>query len=596
MRPYSAFAFDEEEAPGWRDVLRRAALPVTLLVALLLRPPVAASLVASPVVIPPLLQNAIVIDGIDVPTAVSDAGYGSEIMSRGIKDRMREIFAVARPSRLRLGVEDAGTENKIPEIDVAGGALNIRQIFIAVRDMLGYRDTRISGEIVVAVDAPQAAASSDDEDAPKAYNLIIRSSTHGIIGKLRTKFPDKSFDDLFQEAALLVIEKTNPKLAARYYERTNRFADATRIAQNFVRSTQPDDRIEANLILGTALIRQHRYDEAIDHFQRALAMDQRLERAWTGCALAHLWARRFQQSVRCANEAINLEPSEAASYAFKALALTNLGQPQQALETALQGASRATENRGQPLAAAAGAQLRMRRFDEALALADRAITENPTLHVAHRMRGIALARLSRQDEALASLTRATELDPTSSPNWRSLGEMLMAMGKQADALTAIRKARDTEAGWPDHWRRLADVLVSQRKTAEAMRTLTAAFAKFPADQQIAAMLAELHISSRQLDKAGTVLLPFQDDRNAAIVRALLALARARNNPTETVRFATRLAEIEPRNPAAHHDLYRAQLSAGQRPAATTALRNAIELGHPDRARLQRELERLDRRR
>lgn len=596
MKPYSAFSFDEEEAPGWQDVLRRSALPVTLLFSLLLRPPVAASLAASPIVIPPLLQSAIVIDGIDVPTAVSDAGYGSEIMSRGIKDRMREIFAIARPSRLRLGVEDAGTENKIPEIDVAGGAFNIRQIFVAVRDMLGYQDTRISGEMVVAVDAPQTGASSDDENAPKIYKLVIRSSTHGIVGNLRTKFPDRSFDNLFQEAALLVIEKTNPKLAARYYERTNRFADATRIAQNFVRSTLPEDRIEAYLIRGTALVRQHRYDEAVDHFQRALAIDPRIERAWTGCALAHLWARRFQQSVRCADEAIKLEPTEAASYSFKALALTNLGQPQLALETALQGASRATENRGQPLAAAAAAQLRLRRFDEALALADSAITENPTLHVAHRMRGIALARLSRQDEALSSLTKATELDPTSSPNWRSLGEVLLAMGKQAEALRAFRKARDTEAGWPDHWRRLADVLISQRKTAEAMRTLTEALAKFPTDRQIAAMLAELHVSLRQIDRAGTVLLPFQDEQHAAIVRALLALARAKNNPTETVRFATRLIEIEPQNPVAHHDLYRAQLATGQRPAAVTALKAAIELGHPDKTRLQQELERLESRR
>jgi len=596
MRPFSTFTLDEEERPDWRDVVRRALLPITILGAILLRPPVAASIVASPVVIPPLPQNAIVIDGIDVPTAVSDAGYGGEIMSRGIKDRMREIFAVARPSRLRLGVEDTGTENKIPEIDVAGGALNIRQIFIAVRDVLGYRDTRISGELVVAVDAPPAGGSSDDDEGPKTYTLVIRSSTHGIIGRVRTKFPDKTFDDLFQQTALIIIEKTNPKLAARYYERTNRFTDATRIAQFFVASTQADDRIEANLILGTALVRQHRYDEAVDHFQRAIAMDPRLERAWSGCALAHLWARRFQQAVRCADQAISLEPGEAASYSFKALALTNLGQPRQALDTALLGASRVSENRGQPLAAAAGAYLRMGRFDEALATADRAVADNPTLHVAHRMRGIALARLNRRDEALVSLRRAAELDATSAPNWRSLAEVLLVMDKPAEAIGALRKARDAETGWPDHWRRLAEVLMAQRQTGEATRTLAAASARFPADQRIAASLAELQTAARQLDRASATLAPFAEDRNPAVVRALLALARARRNGADTLRFASRLAEIEPRNPLVHQDLYLVRLAAGDRGEAMAALRTAIELDHPEKARLERELERLARRR
>ncbi len=86
------------------------------------------------------------------------------------------------------------------------------------------------------------------------------------------------------------------------------------------------------------------------------------------------------------------------------------------------------------------------RFDQALALADRALAMAPALPPAQALRGAALFRLGRAEEALAALQRATAADPGDSQSWMLQGVLHAAAARVPQAMQANAAALDADAG------------------------------------------------------------------------------------------------------------------------------------------------------
>jgi serine/threonine protein kinase len=119
--------------------------------------------------------------------------------------------------------------------------------------------------------------------------------------------------------------------------------------------------------------------------------------------------RRFQEALIACDEAIRLDPRDAAAYRYKGLAL-----------------------------------IALERFQEALIACDEAIRLDPGNASAYRYKGVALIALERFQEALIACDEAIRLDPRYAYAYHNKGVALEALGRRKEATQAFKQAHMIE--------------------------------------------------------------------------------------------------------------------------------------------------------
>jgi adenylate cyclase len=123
------------------------------------------------------------------------------------------------------------------------------------------------------------------------------------------------------------------------------------------------------------------YETAVDFADRAVARNPNSARAWRIRGWTHRNAGQYEEAIRSFERGIRLSPLDPV------------------LHTALAGM-------GQSL-------VELRRFDEAVAVANRALRQNASHPEIHRALVSALAHLGRDAEARDAAARLLEVDPAS---------------------------------------------------------------------------------------------------------------------------------------------------------------------------------------
>ena len=161
--------------------------------------------------------------------------------------------------------------------------------------------------------------------------------------------------------------------------------------------------------LGTALETDHKLDEAIAHYRRAIALEPGYAPAYNNLGRALREENRSGEAADSYQRALDLQPDFAtADYNFANLLLDE-GKPAAAVE----------------------------HFESA-------IRKEPPSADVHNNFGIALASLGRTDEALREFRQAIELDPTTPKAYRNLGDTLASRGHWPEAISALRRAVDLD--------------------------------------------------------------------------------------------------------------------------------------------------------
>ncbi|MDI6719563.1 MAG: tetratricopeptide repeat protein [Methanomicrobiales archaeon] len=75
----------------------------------------------------------------------------------------------------------------------------------------------------------------------------------------------------------------------------------------------PDDAV-TNTSRGVALANMGRYQEAIEHFDRAIAADPGYVDAWRNKALALNYLGRYQDAIACYEEVTRLDPQDGDAW------------------------------------------------------------------------------------------------------------------------------------------------------------------------------------------------------------------------------------------------------------------------------------------
>lgn len=200
-------------------------------------------------------------------------------------------------------------------------------------------------------------------------------------------------------------------------------------------------------ILGAANAGLHRWDDAITHFQRALALDPVSPQAHSNLGNVYRSVGRIDEAVKCHSQALALQPGSPEILHNLGNALYESRRYDEAIahyEQALKLNPRYAE-----VACNLATALRaIGRRQDAIALAQHAISIKADYAQAHYLIGCCLKELQRQAEAIASLTRAIQLQPEHAESQCELGNIMALSGRRAEAIGHYRRALAIRPDYP----------------------------------------------------------------------------------------------------------------------------------------------------
>jgi len=228
-------------------------------------------------------------------------------------------------------------------------------------------------------------------------------------------------------------------------------------------------------LLGSVCSDMQRYPEALQCFDRAIALRSDLAAAYLGRGTVLLHLGRLEPALANLGQALRLAPNDARAYNVLAAALERANRAPEALvclDRSLTLDPRQPEahhNRGILL-------LGLGRHADALTSVDRALAMTPQNAAAHTNRGSALLGLKRPAEALLSFDRAIALGPGAAIAHHNRGLALLRLERDAEALASFDRAlASSPAGFGTHFHR-GVALARLDRCEESVASFSAALA------------------------------------------------------------------------------------------------------------------------
>jgi tetratricopeptide (TPR) repeat protein len=237
---------------------------------------------------------------------------------------------------------------------------------------------------------------------------------------------------------------------------------------------------------------------------------------------------------------------------------------------------------------------RLRRYDEALAEANRLVAAGDRSSETLVLIGECDRVLGRYDAALRAFDEAAARDPLSAEPLTGRGRTLTLAGRRAEAQQAFGAALVLAPDDADALAGLADLAIERGDMAEARARLETLRTLERADPAATLKLGVLLVREGDLERAIALfreVVVGQPANVEAVIDLGGALAKAGRAP-EAIPYFERATAADARNVVVWNSLAMARLESGNRAGAIDALRRSLQVkpGQPDIAALLRKLE------
>jgi TolB-like protein/Flp pilus assembly protein TadD len=271
---------------------------------------------------------------------------------------------------------------------------------------------------------------------------------------------------------------------------------------------QPRSTEAYNLVLEARYFSDRRTQEslamAIEHLERALALDPDYATAWAELARAYLTQSRsgfarpdesVEHARRAAEKALALDPNQAMAHAMLGRIWAGHDWDWEAGDRAAQRALALDPGNARILSNAGIAAMAIGRLDESISLQRRSIARDPLQDSSYANLAIPLLYAGQLGEADTVTRQAIELRPEAPLYRHLLAKVLLLQGK-------IEQASEQNALEPDEgWRLAGEALIHHAAGhgAESEAALAALTSKFPADMPF--QIAEIEAYRGEIDSA-----------------------------------------------------------------------------------------------
>jgi serine/threonine protein kinase/Flp pilus assembly protein TadD len=246
------------------------------------------------------------------------------------------------------------------------------------------------------------------------------------------------------------------------------------------------------------------WEQAVDAFTRALALDPASADACRELGRAYENLKRFDEAESTHRRAIELQPGYWANHNYLGTFLLRRSRIAEAAGVFRRAVELAPDNT-RPLNNLAGALIAAERYDEAIDVLSRSTALKPTSGAFGNL-GTTLFRRQRYAEAARAAEKAVALSDSDSRLWRNLGAAYYwtpgERHKAADAYTRaavlLQKERDVNPRDAGVLIRLADCYGMTGRDAEAREGARRALLLAPQDTKVLFMAGELfeHLGDR----------------------------------------------------------------------------------------------------
>jgi tetratricopeptide (TPR) repeat protein len=186
---------------------------------------------------------------------------------------------------------------------------------------------------------------------------------------------------------------------------------------------------------GLALVNLGKYEEAINCYNEAIAIDPKFAEAWAnkGSALGNL--NRYEEEIECYDKTIEINPKIVEAWFNKGVVLENLS-----------------------------------RYKEAIDCLNEAIRLNPKFAEAWHKKGIYLGKdFSNFAESIECFDEAIRLNPKFAEAWSNKGSSLLNLGRNLEAIICFDEALIINPKNADTWSNKGCALVNLNRKIEAIK-------------------------------------------------------------------------------------------------------------------------------
>jgi len=254
---------------------------------------------------------------------------------------------------------------------------------------------------------------------------------------------------------------------------------------------------------GEAYQSMARHKEAIDRFQRAVALDGASSSARLGAARSHIALKEYEPARAIARSLAGGADEAAGQYLLGAIALA-LKEPQDALLALSKAANRDPKNSAVWLALAE-AQRALKNDAEARTALQRAVNTDPVSFEGFFRLGL-LEQDNRQHvAAVGALEKAIPLQPANAEAHLTLAASLLALDRFRDATEHAREAAKLAPKRIEPLLLIADGTRAQGKYGEAIETLKKAVSLSADSSAVQLRLGQVYLETDVYDAAQTHL-------------------------------------------------------------------------------------------
>ncbi|MFN6571296.1 tetratricopeptide repeat protein [Dendronalium sp. ChiSLP03b] len=256
---------------------------------------------------------------------------------------------------------------------------------------------------------------------------------------------------------------------------------ATKQAEQIQTSIYPEFSSSLFFNLGNALVNLGRYEEAINNYDKALAIKDDLPEAWSNCGAALLNLGRYEEAINNCDKALAIKDNFLEPWFNRGGALLSLGHYEEALasyDKALaikNDFSLAWHNRGLALN-------NLGRYEEAITNYDKALAIKNDYSEAWNNRGNVMANLGRHEEAIANYDKALKIQLDHPNILNGKGLSLSLLGHYDEALIHLNKALKALPEYPLWWANKGIVLARAGRYQEALASCEKALELQPNDE------------------------------------------------------------------------------------------------------------------
>lgn len=231
---------------------------------------------------------------------------------------------------------------------------------------------------------------------------------------------------------------------------------------------------------GKSLSQLGRHEEAIECFDKALAIAARDPGTWGNKGIALDGLGRYEEAISCYDRQLAIDPRNAIGWLNKGFPLGKLGRHEEAL--ACYDKALVIDPQKANTWVGKGSMLKqLGRHKEAIDCYDKALKIDPRHAHAWNNKSNVLKALDRTKEAIECLDKALAIDPHYSDAWYNKGNALLALGSDEEAIDCYDKTLEINPRHELAWIGKGNVLYNLGRYEEAAGCYDKALAIDPRD-------------------------------------------------------------------------------------------------------------------